>query len=92
MYLHAYDGFLVITTWIAEIKNGNYRSWPNISAIKRPTWAKNNLPKILATTMGHMKVVCQRTSSTQHVISKNIEIDNIKMNSEITSRTTVFVH
>ena len=47
------------------IEKVNYRSWPNLSAIKGPTWVKNNLPKSLATTMGHMKAVRQGTRSTK---------------------------
>ena len=65
MYLHACAAYPIVKTWIAVIEKGNYFSWPNLSAIQRPTWVKNNLPKRLATTMGHMKAVRQGTETTK---------------------------
>ena len=58
MYRHACAGYPVIKTWIKAIAAGNYCSWPNLSAANGPRWAKKNLPKSLATTMGKMKAVC----------------------------------
>jgi hypothetical protein len=65
MYLHACAGYPIIATWCKAIENGNYRSWPNLSASTGPKWVRKYLPKSIETTMIHMKAICSGTRSTK---------------------------
>ena len=65
MYLHACAGYPVVETWCQAIAQGNYRSWPHLSAATGPKFIRKHLPKSIATTMGHMKAIRSGTRSTR---------------------------
>jgi hypothetical protein len=70
MYLHACAGYPVLTTWTRAIGNGNFCSWPHLSAATGPKWIRRNLPKGIETTMGHMKAIRSGTRSTKNTKNK----------------------
>jgi hypothetical protein len=70
MYLHACAGYPVLTRWTRAIANGNYRSWPHLSAAMGPKCIRRNLPKSIENTMGHMKVIRSGTRSTKTTKNK----------------------
>jgi hypothetical protein len=77
MYLHACAGDPVLTTWTRAIANGNYQSWPHLSAATGPKWVRRNLPKSMETTMGHMKAI-PGTRSTKTTKNKQaIEVEDV---------------
>jgi hypothetical protein len=83
MYLHACTGYPVLTTWTRAISNGNYRSWPNLSAATGPKWIRRHQPKSIETTMGHMKAICSGARSTKNTKSKpSIEVEDVVDNNE----------
>ena len=67
-YLHACAGYPVIETWCRAIQAGNYRSWPQLSAHRGPSWIRKHLPKQITTTMGHMAAIRQNVRSTKDTI------------------------
>lgn len=75
MYLHACAGYPVVATWCQAIANGNYRSWPHLSASTGPKWVRKNLPKSIETTMGHMKAIRSGTRSTKNKDNRPIEVE-----------------
>eukprot|EP00957_Ditylum_brightwellii_P107797 8223710-Ditylum_brightwellii.AAC.1 len=50
-YLHAAEGYPVLTTWIAAIKKGHYATWPGINENN----IHKHLPKSIYTTSAHIK-------------------------------------
>jgi len=75
MYLHACAGYPVVATWCQAIANGNYCSWPHLSASTGPKWVQKHLPKSIETTMGHMKAIRSGTRSTKNKNNQPIEVE-----------------
>ena len=60
-FLHAAAGFPVKATWITAIKNGQYDTWPNLTA----ELVDKYFPESAATQKGHMKKQRQNVRSTK---------------------------
>jgi hypothetical protein len=74
MHLHACAGYPVVATWCQAIANGNYRSWPSLPASTGPKWVRKHLPKIIESTMGHMKAIHSGTRSTKDKNKQPIKV------------------
>ena len=60
-YLHAAAGFPTKDSWIKAIKNGNYATWPGITAEA----VNRHFPESIETQKGHMKKQRQNVRSTK---------------------------
>ena len=60
-YLHAAAGYPFLSTFIQEIKKGNFPSWPGIESIL----LKKYLPKSIATAKGHLDQERKNLQSTR---------------------------
>ncbi len=60
-YLHAAAGFPVKDTWLKAIKNGNYETWPGLTA----EVVSKHFPESIETQKGHMKKQRQNVRSTK---------------------------
>ena len=63
-YLHAAVGFPTKDSWIKAIKNGNYATWPGITAKA----VNRHFPESIETQKGHMKKQRQNVRSTKQKI------------------------
>ena len=54
-YLHAAEGFLIKSTWLAAIKTGNYATWPGLTYSD----ASKYYPESTETIKGHMTQLSQ---------------------------------
>ena len=64
-YLHAAAGFPTKDSWIKAIQNGNYTTWPGITA----EVVNKHFPESIETQKGHMKKQRQNVRSTKQKIS-----------------------
>ena len=60
-YLHRAAGSPTTATWCAAIANGNYATWPGLTAND----VRKYLPKSIATAKGHMRQIRKHTRSTK---------------------------
>ena len=74
-YLHAACFSPVRSTFIKAIKNNHFSTWPGLTA----ELVLKNLPKVIATTQGHLHQERQRLQSTSKISSPSaIELNKIK--------------
>jgi len=75
-YLHAAAGFPTKDSWLKAIKNGNYMTWPGITAES----VNRHFPESIETQKGHMKKQRQNVRSTK----QKIIIDKASEDGELT--------
>ncbi len=63
-YLHAAAGFPTKDSWIKAIKNGNYSTWPGVTAEA----VNRHFPESIETQKGHMKKQRQNVRLTKQTI------------------------
>jgi hypothetical protein len=63
-YLHAAAGFPTKDSWIKAINNGNYKTWPGITAKA----VSKHYPESVETQKGHMKKQRQNVRSTKQKV------------------------
>ena len=68
-YLHAAAGFPTKDSWIKAINNGNYVTWPGLSA----EMANKHFPESVETQKGHLKKQRQNVRSTKVPIAQHEE-------------------
>ncbi len=64
-YLHAAAGFPTKDSWIKAINNGNYKTWPGITAHV----VSKHFPESVETQKGHMKKQRQNVRSTKQKVA-----------------------
>jgi hypothetical protein len=64
-YLHATAGFPTKDSWIKAIQNGNYTTWPGITA----EVVNKHFPESIETQKGHMKKQRKKVKLTKQKIS-----------------------
>ena len=79
-YLHAAAGFPTKDSWIKAIKNGNYATWPGITAEA----VNRHFPESIETQKGHMKKQRQNVRSTK----QKLIVDETSEESELTRTIT----
>ena len=67
--MHAAAGFPVKATWIEAIKNGNFKTWPALTAEA----IEKHYPESDATTKGHLKKQRQNVRSTKVKVNNDTE-------------------
>ena len=65
-YMHAAAGFLVRSTWLRAIKNGNFNSWPGLTYNN----AAKYCPQSVETIKGHMVQSSEGVRSTKKISRK----------------------
>ena len=79
-YLHAAAGFPTKDSWIKAIKNGNYKTWPGITAEA----VNKHFPESVETQKGHTKKQRQNVRSTK----QRILVDKTPEDEELTRAST----
>ena len=79
-YLHAAAGFPTKDSWITAIKNGNYKTWPGLTAEA----VSKHFPESIETQKGHMKKQRQNVRSTK----KKVITEEVTEEEELTCATT----
>ena len=79
-YLHASAGFPVKETWVKAINNGNYISWPGLTAEA----VNKHFPESVETHKGHMKKQRQNVRSTKRVVEETSGDGDVKLNRTLT--------
>jgi len=81
-YLHAAAGFPTKDSWIKAIKNGNYATWPGISAEA----VNRHFPESIETQKGHMKKQRQNVRSTKQKVIAGEVADAVELTRTITKQ------
>ena len=81
-YLHAAAGFPTKDSWIKAIKNGNYATWPGITAES----VSKHFPESVETEKGHMKKQRQNVRSTKQKAIADEEFDAVELTRTITKQ------
>ncbi len=85
-YLHAAAGFPAKDTWIKAINNGNYKTWPGITA----KLVSKHFPESVETQKGHMKKQRQNVRSTKEKVIISAASDNEEL-TRATSKQNIMV-
>ena len=81
-YLHAAAGFPTKDSWIKAIKNGNYATWPGITAES----VSKHFPESVETEKGHMNKQRQNVRSTKQKAIADEELDAVELTRTVTKQ------
>ena len=81
-YLYAAAVFPTKDSWIKAIKNGNYATWPGISAEA----VNRHFPESIETQKGHMKKQRQNVRSTKQKVIAGEVADAVELTRTITKQ------